>query len=562
MEEGMHRVVLRHGSGSKNQQVEEFPLDQAKDLIIGRDPTAQVKFDAIRDDLVGKQHARILQDPANRFRFSIVDMNSRNGTYVNQRRVQGTMTLNPGDMIQLGPGGPEFQFEIDPLPTTMVPPTRETASGGLTKTAAPVPPTREAMASGAVTSDAITVKAGIGPQTLEYRLGEARREHRQTLMRALAVVAVVALAVAGGVAWQWQNRGTVIVEPNRTRDEAWDATKTAAEFGQSTVFVEFAWKLVFRTGEQVYHHYEHYGKEKNAIPVFERLSSPDRIVPVLALRQGSQQHNQPIGCTGTGSGFVVTTDGFIMTNRHVAASWNTRYMCFPDSGPALLKESGDKPLRYVKDISSLNLDWVPAQDGREVSGKRFEGQNVYLEVLFKLNSLRFPATVARVSDRADVSLIKINSPQPVKKVNTLDSYESIAVGNNIIVIGYPAVSPDVTVWTQSVDPLSRQGRATVIPDPTVTPGNIGRIHRATMRRNQGTMFDYQSDFGDGYQLTINTTGAGNSGGPVFDDHGHVIGLFTYSTHDRQGTQVTFAVPIRYGLELMGTSPAVAGTGGQ
>ena len=60
-----------------------------------------------------------------------------------------------------------------------------------------------------------------------------------------------------------------------------------------------------------------------------------------------------------------------------------------------------------------------------------------------------------------------------------------------------------------------------------------------------------SVIGDAYQLQINTTGAGNSGGPVFDDHGRVIAIFFAGLRDVQGTAVTFAVPIRYGQELMG-----------
>ena len=56
--------------------------------------------------------------------------------------------------------------------------------------------------------------------------------------------------------------------------------------------------------------------------------------------------------------------------------------------------------------------------------------------------------------------------------------------------------------------------------------------------------------GDVYQLTVNTTGSGNSGGPVFNDKGQVIGLLTYGKSDQSGTQISFAVPIKYGRELM------------
>jgi S1-C subfamily serine protease len=79
----------------------------------------------------------------------------------------------------------------------------------------------------------------------------------------------------------------------------------------------------------------------------------------------------------------------------------------------------------------------------------------------------------------------------------------------------------------------------------VTPGSIGRLIHGSSDKD----LTYSS-FGDSYQLTINATGAGNSGGPMFDDEGNVIGIF-YASAARGGATITFAVPIKYGLELMG-----------
>ncbi len=292
------------------------------------------------------------------------------------------------------------------------------------------------------------------------------------------------------------------------------------------------------------------------LPVFEMRKN--QAVPVLTLDRGEFQQNRAIACGGARSAFAVTTDGFIMTNRHVAANWETTYQCFPGGRAALDMGPGKQP--RIVDIFRLPVNWVPAADGRQLSGKSFEGQNIYLDVTFKLNKLRFPATVARVSDRADVSLIKNQLADAVKKVETLDNYDEVAVGHPVVVIGYPAVSPDVFISTTSVDPLSREQRVTTLPDTTVTPGSISQIIRSQMKATQGTIFDYTSNAFYTYQLTINTTRSGNSGGPVFDYRGRVICIFTYSMNYPQGTKVTFAVPIRYGLELMGTAPAVVGGG--
>ena len=65
-----------------------------------------------------------------------------------------------------------------------------------------------------------------------------------------------------------------------------------------------------------------------------------------------------------------------------------------------------------------------------------------------------------------------------------------------------------------------------------------------------------SGIGDVYQLTANATGAGNSGGPVFNTQGKVIGLF-FAGAEFGGANVTFAIPISYGREIMhGYSPVV------
>ncbi|MEP7346164.1 MAG: FHA domain-containing protein, partial [Gemmatimonadaceae bacterium] len=82
----MERVVLRHLKGSKASQLEEFPLQQFVELTIGRDPASEIRFDPDKDDLVGRQHARISRDKSDPYRFKLQDLNSRNGTFLNKLR--------------------------------------------------------------------------------------------------------------------------------------------------------------------------------------------------------------------------------------------------------------------------------------------------------------------------------------------------------------------------------------------------------------------------------------------------------------------------------------------
>jgi S1-C subfamily serine protease len=185
--------------------------------------------------------------------------------------------------------------------------------------------------------------------------------------------------------------------------------------------------------------------------------------------------------------------------------------------------------------------------GSMPSGKLVDGRNDYLEVTFAKNRIRIPAKTARISDRADVAMIKIDLPRSVHKTEMNDNYDTIKQGEAVTVMGYPGASPMVVGSVASIDPLNRQQNWREIPDPTLSTGNIARVVRGQVGLSESTV----SSFGDVYQLTVNTTGHGNSGGPVFDDHGHVIGIFSYGIWRPGEPFITFAVPIRYGLELMG-----------
>jgi len=44
-------------------------------------------------------------------RFSLVDLGSRNGTYVNGLRVAEAVLLQRGDVVRLGASGPEIQLD-------------------------------------------------------------------------------------------------------------------------------------------------------------------------------------------------------------------------------------------------------------------------------------------------------------------------------------------------------------------------------------------------------------------------------------------------------------------
>lgn len=84
-------LIVRSGGGREG---EEIPI-QGDILTIGRNPENGLFLD---DVTVSRHHARMVRDQAG---FTIEDLNSLNGTYVNRRRVE-RQHLHHTDEVQVG----------------------------------------------------------------------------------------------------------------------------------------------------------------------------------------------------------------------------------------------------------------------------------------------------------------------------------------------------------------------------------------------------------------------------------------------------------------------------
>jgi S1-C subfamily serine protease len=80
----------------------------AAGVSLGRAPTNQVALSEQDHPQVSAHHARIAFDDAGN--PTIDDLGSRNGTFVNDHQVQHAH-LHDGDVLRLGPGGPQFVVE-------------------------------------------------------------------------------------------------------------------------------------------------------------------------------------------------------------------------------------------------------------------------------------------------------------------------------------------------------------------------------------------------------------------------------------------------------------------
>jgi S1-C subfamily serine protease len=360
------------------------------------------------------------------------------------------------------------------------------------------------------------------------------------------------------------------------RAKAMTPAEVAAKFLNATVFVEFQWRLYDR---------------ESLKPIFQKTVLVDgelwncyvnlgtnslgepRIVRWLTTEDEGRT-NVPIGSGGWGSGFVVTEDGYVLTSKHVAASWMTEFnsgyearakkgLVFPlrsafptasDTGKVL--PSGQYVAAEARKFSFSRApfwqpDWggiifdsqyaVATNNGDERS---FVGKNEVLTVRFPDSSMTINAELVRSSMVADVALLKISAPQKLSHVELATPDDVVAQGAPITVLGYSGTLAEAAAIAQTQQAGNLRSRLEQVPDPTVTSGVVSLVRRRPRDTDSITVI---GSWSDAYQLTAGAS-AGNIGGPVFDATGMVIAIFT---HGPSGTESTnWAVPIRYGRALL------------
>jgi serine protease Do len=239
------------------------------------------------------------------------------------------------------------------------------------------------------------------------------------------------------------------------------------------------------------------------------------------------------GAGGSGSGFIIHPDGFIVTSGHVVAPTRDQAALQRDlirngAIAALVKHFPIDQLRSLYRNEALD----PYVSAMAAAG-RLEKMTVVNEIELS-NGEKLPFKVVRyspsLSERGtDLAIVKIDRKSlPVIQLGDSDMTR---VGDSIWSVGYPAVasSTDDVIggW------LSRDSDL----EATFNPGTITAI-----KRNVNNTPVFQSNV---------AIYRGNSGGPAVNRDGEVVGISTWGHTDAE--QIKFLVPVNLAKDLLAES---------
>ncbi len=104
---GPSRLIYQMIAISGPYKDKVFPLEKDS-IMLGRSNKAEI---VLIDDLISREHARIYRQGVESF---IVDLNSANGVKVNGRKISEPVTLNSGDILEIGSSAFRY-MAINPL---------------------------------------------------------------------------------------------------------------------------------------------------------------------------------------------------------------------------------------------------------------------------------------------------------------------------------------------------------------------------------------------------------------------------------------------------------------
>jgi len=398
-------------SGARTGQVETF---RKAYIGLGRHPLSDLRFDADRDLDVSSRHAVIVRQGEG---FTVRDLGSKNGTFVNGQRISSEVTLEDGDVIAFGQKGPAVEFRViaaDGSSDEVSPAARASASADRPSGADP----------------------GRRPSAAVRIVAEVARLRRTTK----ALIGLLLLSL-GGFGWsQWRAaRDTRELAGLQTRADSLsrEAQRLLTRFQSELQSVRDALRqsqaevarlrgelAAAGSGDDA-HSVTRLRAELDAAEARQRGIAGAAAVDYRAISRNNQDAFALLvvkysdAQIFSGTAFAVDSQGTLVTNKHV-----------------LVGEAGDRRPSAIAVKFSGSKQW-------------FQGR------------------LLGVADTADVGVLQVAVRGGTPRVlGFARDANGLQRGDPVAIIGYP-LGEDL--------PMEHQGQSAVVADPTLTVGTVSKV---------------------------------------------------------------------------------------
>ncbi len=443
------KAIFVHLSGSKRGKTESFTDSK---IGIGTDSSSNLRFNLLTDKNTSPLHAEINLRECD---YILKDLDSSKGTFVNNRLIE-EVVIHDGDLIEFGDNGPRVRFRTKIEEGDVCKPFREMLADSMDLAREPHKGRRLITAT----------------SFLKNLLTEA---FTQSSFRFKLVTLLIFFLTTVGTGTLFYTIYSSLTETTKRVEllefESAIGEKIIKDFSKGICLIQCSFSLVDEVSGE----------------------------PLKAWNSGRLLTNNL-----TGTGFIISNSGKVLTNRHVVEpGWNQTANFIPT-------EPGLKP---------------------RIEVLRAFFPNVKEPVLLKLEKISEVADVALLSfepEGMDISVLELD-------LSGMDAIE----GEPVVLLGYPAgmnalfakTDPDIAKeisklpFLEAAQELSNHH----LIKPISTQGHISDV------LNERIIYDA-------------LTTVGGSGGPLFNNKGKVIAI-NYGIF-RGFSGANFGVPIKYAIELI------------